>query len=72
VSKSRDPEEWVSVHAMDPELARRVADGEYEIDPQAVAEAMLRRHARLNQMRQLSRVLVARQLDRAPRRPEQQ
>jgi hypothetical protein len=59
VSKSQDPEEWLPMQTIDPDLVRRVAGGEYEIDPHAVAEAMLGRRARLNEMRQLSRMLVA-------------
>jgi hypothetical protein len=48
----------VSLQTIDPDLVRRITGGEYEIDPQAVAEAMLRRRARLDQLRQLSRMLV--------------
>jgi hypothetical protein len=62
----------VSLQAIDPDLFRRVNGGEYEIDPHAVAEAMLRRRARLNEFRQLSRMLVAGQLHRRPGRPDQQ
>jgi len=47
------------MQVIDPDLVRRVNGGEYEIDPQAVAEAMLSRRARLNQLRRLSRMLVA-------------
>jgi hypothetical protein len=47
------------MQAIDPELMRRVAGGEYQIDPHAVAEAMLSRRARLKALRQLSQVLVA-------------
>jgi hypothetical protein len=44
------------------ELARRIAAGEYVVDPEAVAEAiLLRRRARLSEM------LVAAQLDLPPR-----
>lgn len=60
------------MQAIDPDLVRRVTGGEYEIDPHAVAEAMLRRRARINQCRQLSRMLVAGQLQRRAGRPEQQ
>ncbi|HEY1597119.1 MAG TPA: hypothetical protein VGF74_17100 [Thermoleophilaceae bacterium] len=49
---------------IDPELVRRVNGGDYEIDPHAVAEAMLRRRARLSEMRRLSRMLVAADVDR--------
>jgi hypothetical protein len=51
----------VSLQTIDPDLVRRITGGEYEIDPQAVAEAMLSRRARLDQLRELSRMLVARQ-----------
>ena len=54
------------MQAIDPDLVRRVAGGEYEIDPHAVAEAMLRRRARLNQLRELSRMLVAGEGQRSP------
>ena len=47
------------MHAIDPDLFRRVAGGHYEVDPHAVADAMLRRRARLNELRRLSRVLVS-------------
>jgi hypothetical protein len=46
-----------------PELRRRVAEGEYVVDPQAVAEAMLRR-ARLDEAQRFSRVLEAAKLER--------
>lgn len=61
----------MSLQSIDPELVRRITGGEYEIDPHAVAEAMLRRRARLTQLRQLSRVLVTAQRHRAPTRREQ-
>ena len=47
------------MHVIDPDLVRRVAGGQYQVDPHAVAEAMLRRRARLNDLRRLSRMLVA-------------
>lgn len=59
MSTSGDSEEWVSLHAIDPDLVRRVARGRYQVDPYAVADAMLRRRARLNELRRLSRMLVA-------------
>jgi hypothetical protein len=59
------------MQTIDPELVGRVAAGEYEIDPHAVAEAMLRRSARLNELRRLSRVLVAPSFDLPPGRGEQ-
>jgi hypothetical protein len=48
---------------IDPELMRRVAAGEYVVDPDAVAAAMLRRHADRAEARRLSRMLVAGELD---------
>jgi hypothetical protein len=47
------------MQTVDPDLVRRVNGGDYEIDPHAVAEAMLRRRARLNELRRISRMLVA-------------
>jgi hypothetical protein len=47
------------MQTIDPDLVRRVACGEYQIDPHAVAEAMLSRRARLDELRRLSRMLVA-------------
>ena len=47
------------MHVIDPDLVRRVAGGRYQVDPHAVAEAMLRRRARLDELRRLSRMLVA-------------
>ena len=54
------------MQSIDPELMRRVAGGEYQIDPHAVAEAMLSRRARLEALRQLSRVLVAPKVELPP------
>jgi hypothetical protein len=59
------------MHTIDPDLVRRVADGRYEIDPHAVAEAMLRRGARLGEARRLSRMLVAPELQLAARDAKQ-
>jgi hypothetical protein len=59
------------MQTIDPDLVRTVRGGEYEIDPNAVAEAMLRREARLNELRQLSRMLVARKFDRPASRCQQ-
>jgi hypothetical protein len=59
------------MQVIDPDLVRRVAGGEYEIDPHEVAEAMLRRRARLNEVRQLSRVLVAADFELPPSGGEQ-
>jgi Anti-sigma-28 factor, FlgM len=53
----------MSPHRVDPELRRRVASGEYVVDPHAVAEAMLRR-ARIAEAERFSRMLVAAQRER--------
>ena len=49
---------------IDPELMRRVRAGEYVVDPQAVAGAILRRRSDRVAVRRLSRMLVAGELDR--------
>jgi hypothetical protein len=46
------------LQSIDPELRRRIAGGEYRVDPHAVAEAMLRKEAKLGALRRLSLVLV--------------
>ena len=56
---------------IDPALRRRIAGGEYRVDPQAVAEAMLRKEARLGALRRLSLVLVAGDGQRASRCADQ-
>ena len=56
---------------IDPELMRRVAAGEYVVDPQAVAAAMLRRSADRAAARRLSRMLVSGEVDRLAARPDQ-
>jgi hypothetical protein len=48
---------------IDPELMRRIAAGEYVVDPHAVAAAMMRRSADRREARRLSKMLVARQGD---------
>ncbi len=53
----------MNLHRIDRELRRRVADGEYVVDPHAVAEAMIRR-ARLNEAQRFSRMLEAAKLKR--------
>jgi hypothetical protein len=50
--------------AVDRDLKRRIAAGEYVVDPHAVAAAMLRRGAERAEARRLSRMLVAGELDR--------
>ena len=51
------------MHRIDRELRRRVADGEYVVDPHAVAEAMIRR-ARIREAQRFSRMLKAAQFKR--------
>ncbi len=60
----------MNLHRVDQELVRRVAGGEYVVDPHAVAEAMIR-HARLSEAQRFSRMLVAAKLDRLARGAEQ-
>jgi hypothetical protein len=57
--------------AVDPELRRRIAAGEYVVDPHAVASAMLRRSAHRAEARRLSRMLVAGELDGLPVAPDE-
>lgn len=49
----------VCMDGVDPHLVRAVRDGTYSVDPQAVAEAIMRRSERLREARRISRVLVA-------------
>ena len=56
---------------IDPELMRRVRAGEYVIDAQAVAAAILRRSADRAAARRLSRMLVAGELDGPAVGPDQ-
>jgi hypothetical protein len=49
---------------VDPDLARRLARGEYVVDPSAVAEAILRRARRRAAARRLSAMLEAAEGDR--------
>jgi Anti-sigma-28 factor, FlgM len=57
--------------AVDPELRRRIAEGEYVVDPRAVADAMLRRSADRADARRLSRMLVSGEVDRLPGGPHE-
>jgi hypothetical protein len=57
--------------AVDPDLRRRIAGGEYVVDPHAVAAAMLRRSADRAEARRLSRMLVAGEVDRLPGRADE-
>jgi hypothetical protein len=63
VSASGDQKVPVNLHRIDRELRRRVAAGEYVVDPHAVAEAMIRR-ARIREAERFSRVLEAAKLNR--------
>jgi hypothetical protein len=63
VTPSGDQEDTVNVHKLNAELRRRVADGEYVVDPHAVAEAMLRRLCLTDRQRS-SPMLVAAKLKR--------
>ena len=49
---------------VDPDLARRLARGEYVVDPSAVAEAILRRARRRAAARRLSAMLEAAERER--------
>jgi hypothetical protein len=51
---------------MDPALLKALEEGTYVVDPRAVAEAILRRHEQLAEVRRLSAVLVAAQVDDPP------
>jgi hypothetical protein len=62
---------FATMDGVDPALLKALEQGTYVVDPQAVAEAMLRRRRNLAQARRLSAVLVAAQLDEpTARRPE--
>ena len=54
---------FASMDGVDPALLKALEDGTYLVDPQAVAEAMLRRRDQLAEARRLSQVLVATQVD---------
>jgi hypothetical protein len=56
---------------VDPELMRRVRSGEYVVDAQAVAAAIIRRSADRAAARRLSRMLVAGELDGPSVGPDQ-
>ena len=53
----------MSLHSLIPELRRRVAEGEYVVDPHAVAEAIMRQ-ARLSEAQRFSRMLEAAKVER--------
>jgi hypothetical protein len=63
VGASGDQGESVNLHRIDRELRRRVAGGEYVVDPYAVADAMIRR-ARMHEAQRFSRMLVAAKVKR--------
>ncbi len=53
----------MSLHSLIPELRRRVAEGEYVVDPHAVAEAIMR-HAQISEAQRFSRMLEAAKAER--------
>ena len=53
---------FATMDGVDPTLLKALEEGTYVIDPHAVAEAIMRRHERLAEVRRLA-VLVAAQLD---------
>ena len=53
----------MNLHRIDRELRRRVAGGEYVVDPHAVADAM-RKRARMSEAQRFSRMLVAAKVKR--------
>ena len=50
---------------VDPALLAALEQGSYVVDPRAVAEAIVRRHEQLAEVRRLSAMLVAAQIDDA-------
>jgi hypothetical protein len=53
----------MSLHSLIPELRRRVAAGEYVVDPHAVAEAIVRQ-AQISEAQRFSRMLEAAKAER--------
>jgi hypothetical protein len=51
---------------VDPALLKAVEEGSYFVDPFAVADAILRRHEQLAEVRRLSAMLVPAQVDDGP------
>lgn len=56
---------FATMDGVDPALLRALEEGTYVVDPHAVADAILRRREQLAEARELSRVLIAAQLDEA-------
>jgi hypothetical protein len=61
----------VAMEDVDPALVQALAQGAYVVDPRAVADAIVKRHADLLEAQRLSRMLVSAQIDRPPVLPEQ-
>jgi hypothetical protein len=53
---------FVTMDGVDPALLKALEHGTYVVDPRAVADAIMRRHERMAEVRRLA-VLVATQLD---------
>jgi hypothetical protein len=53
---------FATMDGVDPALLKALENGTYVVDPHAVAEAIMRRHERMAEVRRLA-VLVAAQLD---------
>ena len=53
---------FATMDGVDPALLKALENGTYVVDPNAVAEAIMRRHERMAEVRRLA-VLVAAQLD---------
>ena len=53
---------FATMDGVDPALLQALEEGTYVVDPRAVAEAILRRHEKMAEVRRLA-VLVAAQLD---------
>jgi hypothetical protein len=57
---------FATMDGIDPALVKALTQGSYVVDPQAVADAILRRHEDLAEARRLSRVLVTAQVQDPP------
>ena len=53
---------FATMDGVDPALLKALEEGTYVVDPRAVADAIMRRHERMAEVRRLA-VLVAAQLD---------
>ena len=56
---------FATMDGVDPALLKALEEGTYVVDPRAVADAIVRRHEQLAEVRRLSAVLVAAQVDDA-------